>query len=279
MWSRKDLRDMAPIQEPGNSSGTERVAPASVSAEGEKPTMSAGTGFQLRAGPILVVIILSIALPVTASLILDVIGGYIPVAALHNQPLVSRFIDHAIELAIALGIIRYLKRSIPGDFGLRFPPGRSYVATAILAGIGFGVLMGLLNNSVQLLSHLPLLPNVMGSSLFQDVFVGPMDEIPYRALLVTYLTAKMPGRVRWRRFEMNGAGIVVAVILAFGFANSLLGGMILPALGQFAGGVLLGVSYAYWFEKSRSVLAPIVGHAVTGLTELAMVYALSTLLT
>jgi membrane protease YdiL (CAAX protease family) len=286
MRSRKDLRDMAPIEQPDTSSGTTSVTPVPAPAKGENAAPSVGRGsFQLRAGPILVVIVLSIALWVASHLILDIVGGYVPVAALHNQPLVSLYIDHAIEFGLALLVIQYLRRTIPGDFGLRLPPGRSYVGTAVLAGVFLGILMGLLNSAPQLLSHMVpdvgyrmTAPNVVGSLFFQGIYAGPTEEVPYRALLVTYLTAKMPGTIRWRKLEMNGANVVVAVILAFGFADSFFKGQILAAIGQLIGGFVLGVSYAYWFEKSRSVLAPAVGHNVTNLTTLAMVYAIPVLL-
>ncbi len=34
----------------------------------------------------------------------------------------------------------------------------------------------------------------------------------------------------------------------------------------------LGVLYAYWLEKSKSVLAPIVGHNVSDATEYALLF-------
>ncbi|HSN20434.1 MAG TPA: hypothetical protein VLS49_07140 [Usitatibacter sp.] len=39
--------------------------------------------------------------------------------------------------------------------------------------------------------------------------------------------------------------------------------------------VALGILYAYWFEKSRSIAAPIVGHDVSDFVEDAIVFALA----
>jgi len=46
------------------------------------------------------------------------------------------------------------------------------------------------------------------------------------------------------------------------------------AFGQQLYAFALGVLYAYWFEKSKSVVAPIVGHNVSDLTEYAICFAL-----
>ena len=45
-------------------------------------------------------------------------------------------------------------------------------------------------------------------------------------------------------------------------------------LGQQFYAFALGVLYAYWFEKSRSLWAPIVGHNVGDLTEYALIFAM-----
>jgi len=97
--------------------------------------------------------------------------------------------------------------------------------------------------------------------------------VPFRALLVTYLAATMPGRLHIGRFEMNWAGVIVALIFALLHATNfnLRGWPI--ALGQQIYAFMLGVLYAYWLEKSRSVVAPIVGHNVSDGVEYAIVFA------
>jgi hypothetical protein len=37
---------------------------------------------------------------------------------------------------------------------------------------------------------------------------------------------------------------------------------------------VLGVLFAYWFEKSKSLLAPIIGHNAAALTEQALFFVL-----
>jgi hypothetical protein len=115
--------------------------------------------------------------------------------------------------------------------------------------------------------------NVVGWLGFEGIYVGPTEEIPFRALLVTYLAATMPGRVRLFNFEMNWAGIIVAVIFALLHANNFNTRLWPLALGQQIYAFVLGVAYAYWLEKSRSVVAPAIGHNVGDVTEYAILFA------
>jgi hypothetical protein len=114
--------------------------------------------------------------------------------------------------------------------------------------------------------------NVLGWLGFQGIYVGPTEEILYRSLLVTYLATTMPGKVRLRGYEMNAAGIVVAAIFAFAHFGSFFSDPWWAALGQMIYAFALGVFYAYWLEKSKSVLAPILGHNVSNMTEYALLF-------
>jgi hypothetical protein len=61
--------------------------------------------------------------------------------------------------------------------------------------------------------------NVIGGLTFERIFVGPSQEVPFRAPLVTYLAATLPGRLYIWRYDMS----VAAVPIAFLFALALVG--------------------------------------------------------
>jgi hypothetical protein len=152
------------------------------------------------------------------------------------------------------------------------------VLFAILWGLFFGALLTLLDFAPNIFAHTaPKLgfPLTTGSAIarlgYAGVFAGPTEEILFRSLLVTYLAATMPGRMRIWRFEMNAAGLVVAAIYGF-YAAGFLSQTLPVALGEMFGQFALGALYAYWLEKSKSVLAPVVGHNVSGATECALVF-------
>jgi membrane protease YdiL (CAAX protease family) len=82
----------------------------------------------------------------------------------------------------------------------------------------------------------------------------------------------MPGKLRLGRFEMNWAGVIVALIFALLHATNF---DVRPwpiALGQQIYAFALGVLYAYWLEKSQSVVAPIIGHNMGDVTEYAILF-------
>ena len=87
------------------------------------------------------------------------------------------------------------------------------------------------------------------------------------------LATTMPGKLHVGRFNMNWAGIVVAVIFALLHATSFDTRNWPEALGQQFYAFALGVLYAYWLEKSTSVVAPIIGHNVGDVVEYFILFA------
>jgi hypothetical protein len=177
-------------------------------------------------------------------------------------------LQHTGQLLVGLIIIAALKFTVlPADYGLHWPRGKTYILPAILWGVFFGALMSLVDYAPQILAHTKPDPglaltrsNVWGWLFFEGVYVGPTEEIPFRALLVTYLATTMPGKLRVGRFEMNWAGILVAIIFALLHVASFNTRAWPQALGQQVYAFALGVIYAYWLDNSRSIVAPIIGH-------------------
>jgi len=199
----------------------------------------------------------------------------------HGPTLPWLYSQHAWQLLLALMIIAALKFKLaPADYGLHWPRGKTYIWPAILWGIGFGVLMTIVDYAPQLLAHtkpdpgFPLTSgNIWGWIVFEGIYVGPTEEIPFRALLVTYLATTMPGKLHIGRFNMNWAGIIVALIFALLHANNFDSRHWPQALGQQFYAFALGVLYAYWLEKSKSIVAPIVGHNVGDVAEYVILFA------
>jgi uncharacterized protein len=148
--------------------------------------------------------------------------------------------QHGFQLLVALVVIAILKyRFVAADYGLRWPRGKTYFWAAILWGIFFGILMSVVDYAPHLIAHtkpdpgFPLTPsNVWGWIIFEGIYVGPTEEIPFRALLVTYLATTMPGKLHMGRFNMNWAGIIVALIFALLHANNFDARHWPEALGQ-----------------------------------------------
>jgi hypothetical protein len=88
----------------------------------------------------------------------------------------------------------------------------------------------------------------------------------------------MPGKLRLGRFEMNWAGVIAALIFALLHATNFSVRAWPEALGQQVYAFALGVLYAYWLEKSKSVVAPIIGHNISDFVETAIMMAWVTFL-
>ncbi|HVV64067.1 MAG TPA: CPBP family intramembrane glutamic endopeptidase [Rhizomicrobium sp.] len=238
--------------------------------------------FRFRPGPALATVFLAFALPVVSGELIAVGRHYTHLLPSEFGPqLPWLYAQHGMQLVLALIAIAIIRRRVPADYGLHPPEGESYLLPAALWGLGFGVVMTLVDYGPQIFSAVaPKLGyrlttgNVIGWLFFQGVYVGPTEEIPFRALLVTYLAATMPGKVGFKGYEMNVAGVFVAALFAIAHIASFWSEPWWAALGQQLYAFALGVLYAYWLEKSKSVLAPIVGHNVSDVTEYALLFVM-----
>jgi membrane protease YdiL (CAAX protease family) len=236
--------------------------------------------FKLKVVPLLVAIAMGFSIPYLAAFAAALSAIFIHSPAPHGPTLPWLYSQHGFQLAIALIVIAVVRRFVPADYGLHAPREKTFIASAILWGAFFGVLMTAVDYAPQLLAHTkpvlgyPLTPQAAtGWLFFEGVYVGPTEEIPFRALLVTYLAVTMPGKLHIGRFNMNWAGIIVAVIFALLHATSFDTRAWPQALGQQIYAFALGVLYAYWLEKSKSIVAPIIGHNVSDFTEYTIVFA------
>ena len=229
---------------------------------------------------IIVVAALAFGIPYLAAVCAIFADRHFGLASPKGPTLPWLYAHHAFQLVIALIAIAIAKLIVPADYGLHWPREKTYVRPAILWGLFFGVLMTVVDYAPHLIAHTkPMLDyrldtrNVTGWLFFEGVYVGPTEEIPFRSLLVTLLAARMPARLKLGRFEMNWAGVIVALLFALLHATSFFSRDWPLAVGQQLYAFALGVLYAYWLEKSRSVLAPAIGHNVGDVTEYALLYA------
>jgi uncharacterized protein len=243
--------------------------------------------FRFKLVPILVTVALGYAVPIGGAYL-----AHFAIRVLH-LPVVPGFnlgwlyLQHGAQLLVALSAIAGLKYTVvPADYGLHWPHGKTYIWPALLWGTVFGVVMTLVDYAPQIVSHTKpdlgsgLTPSNLASwLLFEGVYVGPTEELPFRALLVTYLATTMPGKVKLGRFEMNWAGVIVALIFALLHAESFDTQAWPQALGQQVYAFALGVLYAYWLEKSQSIVAPIIGHNVSDGVEYLILFAWIAVLT
>lgn len=234
---------------------------------------------------IVFVAVLGLGLPIVGAIIAATLNKHMPGSWPAPPPEGSQlgwlYSQHFWQTALALVAIVLIRVVFPFDAGLRWPKEKTYIWPSVLWGVFFGVLMTVVDYAPDLIARHPMdlgfpitRDNVIGWTFFEGVYVGPTEEILFRSLLVGFLIAAMPGKFTLGRYSMSWAGIVVAAIFAFAHLASFFTRPSFAAAGQQLYAFALGVLYAYWFEKSRSVVAPIIGHNVSDVVEYAICFAL-----
>lgn len=197
------------------------------------------------------------------------------------MPWIAIYINHVAMLVVALAIIALLGNGRFADYGLRWPKKKTYVAAALTWGLLSGIWMTLVDYFPQITAHVPpeKLPltalNIFGWLTFEGLFVGFAEEIPFRGLLQTFLMKRTSGRVRFLKYDMHVAGVILALLFALAHASNFWTRPFWAALGQQTYAFGLGILYAYWYEKSGSLLAPIIGHNLGDVVEYVLIFLMA----
>jgi membrane protease YdiL (CAAX protease family) len=225
---------------------------------------------------LLVAILLFLALLVDA-LFSSFGGRFFTRSQIQSSPWMLYYVGHTGMLVAALVLIYIMSGGHPQKFGLRLPLAKSYVSAALGWGIVFAIVMTIIDYLPNLLRHTApnftlSTHNVLGWLSFEGLFAGTVEEILFRGLLVSYLASKISGRVRLGSFNLHAAGVIVAFLFCLAHVGSFYGRPFWIAMGQQAYAFVWAIFYAYWLEKSGSVLAPIIGHNVGNFIEYCFVF-------
>ena len=188
----------------------------------------------------------------------------------------------AFELLLALvGIAvsaRFLKDA---DFGLRWPPARTYLGWAVFWGLAFALIMLVADHWPELIAlKPPPVPeaatptNVAGWLGFELLWVGICEETLFRGFLLGVLTSLSPSRIRIRRFEISTAGVTLAVLFALAHAGNFATRPWYEALAQQIYAIALGIIYAWLREQSKSLVPAIVAHSLSDFGETGLEFLL-----
>lgn len=187
--------------------------------------------------------------------------------------------NHAVMLMTAVALIAWFSRGDVAEYGLQWPRHNRYLLAALLWGAAFGVLGTVVDSFPEILRHLPpsddlaLTPGSIGAWLsFEWIFAGPIEEIVFRGLLQTFLMQRTSGRIRLWNYEMHVAGVVLALLFALAHLTDFWTEGFWIALSRQIFIFAHGIFYAYWREKSRSLLAPSIGHDLSNGVNYALAF-------
>jgi membrane protease YdiL (CAAX protease family) len=102
--------------------------------------------------------------------------------------------------------------------------------------------------------------NILPWLVMQGAFVGISEEIPFRSLFLAYLLSVLPTRLKVRRTEVSFATLITALVFSLAHVPSFWQEPLAAAIGQQVYVVGLGIFFGWLFERSGSVVAPIVAH-------------------
>ena len=242
-------------------------------------------GPRLRFLPIVLVLVLGMVALEIAFLTVHFVTQAATPGVHWPQWLVLTFAE-ALELMLALIGIAIARRLLPNaDFGLRWPPGRTYIGWAAFWGLAFALIMLVADHWPVLIAmkapmppETPTAVNVAGWLGFELLWVGICEETLFRGFLLGVLTALSPSRVRFGRFEISTAGITLALLFALAHAGNFATRPWYEALAQQLYAIALGIIYAWLREHSRSLVPAIVAHSLSDFGETGLEFLLNGLL-
>ena len=218
-----------------------------------------------------------------------IVDGAVNALALHfigqtkftAMPWTVFYFGHTGMLLATLLCIALLGHGRFREFGFKASADNRYVHAALVFGVLSGVVMTAVDYAHNLVARLPpqhfvlSATNLAGSLTFEGLYAGTVEEILFRGLLVTFLVQRMSGRLRLGRFDLHVGGAIVAVLFCLAHLGSFWTESFRAAAGQQAYAFVWSIIYAYWYEKSGSLLPSIIGHNVGNLVEYLLAFLMA----
>ena len=198
------------------------------------------------------------------------------------------FVTSAITFQAILGLIAIgvMRRLLPqADAHLRLPDeGRGMIGTAILVGIGMGLVMLVADYWPQLVTvtaptNYPVDPLDSTGWLIAMGITGFAEEPIFRGLLVGGLAVLVPGRLRIGKLDLPLSAYLVALMFGLAHWQSFTVNPFYMAAAQQVYAFAWGLIYVWLMERSKSLVAPVIAHGLSDVVEVALVMAMAAVLT
>ena len=202
---------------------------------------------------------------------------FFPYIACHISDIITRYsynllwlyIHHMIQMILALVVIilPIWKKSF-FEWGFNINEKAWSLRTVLKFGIGWFIIqtiMILVLRTPSPISYSLNFKNIVGDLVFDFVLTGISEEILFRALAIGILIKSWKRKVKILGFEISTAGFIAAIL----FSLAHIGFTIYPFQityvqpMQLAFAFGLGIFYAVMFEKTGSLLGPILAHGAS----------------
>lgn len=246
----------------------------------ESATPHSDHAFRLKLEAIAIALVVGLGILFFAMVSIEFVKLVVKLPERPQMPWIRDAYYDAAYVALGLAVFARLRRRHHADLGLDAPVDEAFAMTALRWGILFGIVTAAVDYFPQLLTFTrpadnpyPLTWfNVGGWILLEGVVGAFVEELLFRGILMTYLSRSMPGRIVVRGVSLSGAGVVAAVFYAVYSAQILSKPMTAPF--QLVYAFVFGLAYAHWYERSRSLVAPVIAHAAANVVKYALVFAM-----
>lgn len=193
-------------------------------------------------------------------------------------------VHHIIQMIAALLLILILARLTKRDFGLHAGDYKSgmhsfLMFVAVFSGYtAVGYAVTLLSNALPV-HHFPInAQNVAGTLLFQLLLSGPSEELLFRALPITMLVFAYgkSADIKLGKLNISLQNVVAALLFSLAHVRWSLSPFALDAdIFQLFYAFVLGIMYGIVYQKSKSVLYPMMMHSFSNVLMVGVGYILA----
>jgi len=192
-------------------------------------------------------------------------------------------VHHIVQAIIALVLIAILSKTYNIDFGIKLgdrKTGLKYVklfAVAMLAYIVILSAISYISNNLMRYDYPLTGVNVLGSLGFQLFLTGPSEELLFRALPISIITLHIPVEKGIKIFKqhISWANKISAVFFALAHVKWTVTPFSLSFdFMQLLFSLVLGIMYGIVYQKSKSVIYPMMMHSLTNVAVVGSGYIL-----
>jgi len=178
---------------------------------------------------------------------------------------------HLAQMVLALCVIAAVGKAAFGDWGLNLRNWRRSLRITREVVFIFAIIMAI-SLALQLFSGAPprsapplTLGHIAGTLFFMIVISGLSEEILFRGMMQTWLSRQTSAAVSVFGLRLSVAGLIAALIFAAVHINFSLTPLAVTHLywPQLAVALGLGLVYAWAYDRTQSLLAPILIHNVS----------------
>lgn len=193
-------------------------------------------------------------------------------------------VHHIAQLLFAIIATIILSKILDLDFGFHLGDKKTGVKhtgiflIAMFIYISVLSVVSFLSNKSFQYSYPLNYPNVLGTLGFQLFLSGTSEEVLFRALPITLMIqyTKLSKRFKIGKIELSITSIVAALFFAIAHINLSFNPFSLSYdLGQLLFSFILGIIYGIIYEKSKSVIYPMIMHSVTNVAIVGSGYLMS----